>query len=399
MNGKPVLISGGGLGGLTTALALGQRGHAVCVLEQAPQFGAIGYGIQLGPNVLSVFDGLGLSQSVTKAAHHPPAILMLDARDGSEIVHIATGAEFRSHFGHPYLVIHRIDLHDILLGACRATPSIELISDTRVAKVEEKNDGVVALTADGRSIHGIGLVAADGLNSDIRGMLHPEDRLRPSGYVAHRTIVPAEKVPMEIFRREVILWGGPGFHIVCYPLRQERFYNIVAVFRSATHAERRDHAAYKTELQETYKAAHPIMQKLLGLMDVERRWPISDRDPIRHWGRGRVTLLGDAAHATLQSLAQGAGMAIEDGVCLAKTLDERPDDIPAAFRRYETLRRTRTARVQLESRALWNIYHCDGIEADVRYDTFAGRSQAAYFDCLAWLYGGQDIEVGRFVQA
>ena len=329
MNGKPMLISGGGLGGLTTALALGQRGHAVCVLEQAPQFGAIGYGIQLGPNVLSAFDRLGLSQAVTAAAHHPPAILMLDARDGSEIVRISTGAEFRGRFGHPYLVIHRIDLHDILLSACRATPSIELISDARVSEVVESNDGVVALTVDGRSVHGSGLVA---------------------------------------------------------------------VFRSATHAERRDHAAYKAELQETYKAAHPIMHTLLGLMDVEQRWPISDRDPIRHWGRGRVTLLGDAAHATLQSLAQGAGMAIEDGVCLAETLDEQAGDIRTAFRRYEALRRTRTARVQLESRSLWNIYHCDGIEADVRLDTFAGRSQAAYLDCLTWLYGCQD-GTGRVVQA
>jgi 2-polyprenyl-6-methoxyphenol hydroxylase-like FAD-dependent oxidoreductase len=398
MNGKPVLISGGGIGGLTTALALGQRGHAVRVLEQAPQFGAIGYGIQLGPNVLSVFDGLGLSQAVTAVAHHPPAILMLDARDGSEIVRISTGDQFRSRFGHPYLVIHRIDLHDILLSACRAMLSIELISETRVSGVEEKDDGVVALTADGRSVHGSGLVAADGLNSDVRGMLHPNDRPRPSGYVAHRAIVPTDKVPREIFHREVILWGGPGFHIVCYPLRQERIYNIVAVFRSATHAERRDHAAHKAELEETYKTAHPIMQTLLGLMDVERRWPISDRDPIRHWGRGRVTLLGDAAHATLQSLAQGAGMAIEDGVCLAKTLDEQPGDIQTAFRRYEALRRTRTARVQLESRSLWTMYHCDGIEADVRFDTFAGRSQAAYLDCLTWLYGSQD-RAGRAVQA
>src|ERR1700686_3937931 len=172
MNGKPVLSSGGGLGGLTTALALGQRGHAVRVLEQAPQFGAIGYGIQLGPNVLSVFERLGLSRPVTAAAHHPPAILMLDARDGSEIARISTGAEFHGRFGHPYLVIHRIDLHNILLDACRATPSVELISDTRVVDVEDRSDGVVALTADGRSIHGSGLVAADGLNSDIRALLH-----------------------------------------------------------------------------------------------------------------------------------------------------------------------------------------------------------------------------------
>src|SRR5439155_5337695 len=122
-----------------------------------------------------------------------------------------------------YLVIHRIDLHDILLGACHAMPSIELISDTRVSEVEEKNDGVVALTADGRSVHGSGLVAADGLNSDIRAMLHRNDRPRPSGYVAHRTIAPTEKLPKGILRREVVLWGGPGFRIVGYPRRPDRF--------------------------------------------------------------------------------------------------------------------------------------------------------------------------------
>jgi salicylate hydroxylase len=387
MNGKPLLVSGGGLGGLTAALALARRGHTVRVLEQATQFGAIGYGIQLGPNVLSAFDTLGLSQAVTAAAHHPPAILMLDARDGSEIVRISNDENFRDRFGHPYLVIHRIDLHDILLGACREVPSIELSPATKVLRVEENGDGVVALTADGRSIEGGGLVAADGLNSEIRAMLHPEDRLRPSGYVAHRTIAPVENIAREIFRREVILWGGPNFHIVCYPLRNEQFYNIVAVFRTTTAGERRDPAEYAAELQETYKTAHPVMRELLGFMDVERRWPISDRDPIRHWGRGRVTLLGDAAHATLQSLAQGAGMAIEDAVCLAECLDGGAGNIPSSFRRYENLRRTRTARVQLESRSLWRMYHCDGIEADVRLDTFASRSQAAYLDCLAWLYG------------
>jgi 2-polyprenyl-6-methoxyphenol hydroxylase-like FAD-dependent oxidoreductase len=382
---KPILISGGGLGGLTAALALGQQGHAVRVFEQAPQFGAIGYGIQLGPNVLSTFEELGLTQTVRNASHHPPAILMLDARDGTEIVRIPTGADFRRRFGHPYVVIHRVDLHEILLHACRAIPSIELIAETTISGFEERDDGVVALTAD--------------VNSAIRAMLQPADRPRPSGYVAHRTIVPVETVPEDVFRREVILWGGHGFHIVCYPLRQERFYNIVAVFQTATHADRRDPAAYKAELQETYKAAHPHMQTLLGLMNAERRWPISDRNPIRHWGRGHVTLLGDSAHATLQSLAQGAGMAIEDGVCLARTLNEQPDDVAAAFRRYEALRRTRTARVQLESRALWEVYHCGGIEADVRYDTFAARSQEEYFNCFAWLYEGQRSDARRRVQA
>jgi 3-hydroxybenzoate 6-monooxygenase len=395
MGNEAILISGGGIGGLTAALALGQRGRSIRVFEQAPQFGALGYGIQLGPNVVFALEELGLAQAVINASHQPSAILMLDACDATEIARIPTGAEFRHRFRHPYLVIHRGDLHEILLRACRSVPAIELTAETSITGVEERDNGVIAMTSDGRTIEGCCFVAADGLNSIIRTMIHPSDQPKPVGYVAHRTIVPVERLPEGIFRREMILWSGHRFHIVCYPLRQERFYNIVAVFQTDTHADRRDAAAYKAELLEAFRHAHPHLLAMLGLIDTQRRWAISDRDPIRHWGRGRVTLLGDAAHATLQSLAQGAGMAVEDALCLAHTLDDSMDDVAAAFRHYETLRAIRTARVQLESRALWEVYHCGGIAADVRYDTFAKRTREEYYNCLAWLYDGQNAVTAR----
>jgi 3-hydroxybenzoate 6-monooxygenase len=185
-----------------------------------------------------------------------------------------------------------------------------------------------------------------------------------------------------------VLWGGPGYHIVHYPLRHGSGFNIVAVFRTSTYAEKGDAQGHRRELERTYRDAHPAMQALLALMDLERRWAISDRDPIRHWHKGRAVLLGDAAHPTLQSLAQGACMAIEDGVCLAESIQAARGDLEGAFRQYQAARLVRTARVQLESRSLWEFYHAAGIARDVRRLTVADWTQEHMFDCLAWLYDG-----------
>jgi salicylate hydroxylase len=187
----------------------------------------------------------------------------------------------------------------------------------------------------------------------------------------------------------VVLWSGPGFHIVHYPLRAGTLFNIVAVFKTSTFAEKADAAAYRAELTRAFAEAHPAMKALLAMMDLERRWPISDRDPIRHWGKGRVTLLGDAAHPTLQTLAQGACMAIEDSICLAEAIIRAGGDFEGAFRQYQSARYLRTARVQYESRYLWdNFYHLGGIEREVARQAWAGRTEGDAFECLAWLYDG-----------
>jgi 2-polyprenyl-6-methoxyphenol hydroxylase-like FAD-dependent oxidoreductase len=197
-----------------------------------------------------------------------------------------------------------------------------------------------------------------------------------------------------VLREEVVLWGGPGYHIVRYPLRHGTLFNIVAVFRTATYAEKADESAYRGELEKTYQSAQPAMKALLAMMNLERRWAISDRDPVRHWSKGRVTLLGDAAHPTLQSLAQGACMAIEDGLCLAERIEHAHGDFAEAFHAYETARLIRTARVTLESRSLWEFYHAEGIARDVRNATTAEWSEAYMFACLAWLYDGSPFLTG-----
>jgi 2-polyprenyl-6-methoxyphenol hydroxylase-like FAD-dependent oxidoreductase len=393
---QPILIAGGGLGGLTTALALARRGRCVRVLEGAPNFGAIGYGIQFGPNVFHVFDRLGLSDAVIAMADSPTAVVMHDALSGEELARIPTGASFRQRFKYPYIIIHRVDLHNILLDAARAAPQIELVPDAMVTNFEDCGDRVTVKTADGRQFEGPALIGADGLRSQIRAQIFNDGEPRPIGYVAHRTIVPMAELTADIPRDRVVLWGGPGFHIVHYPLRHGTLFNIVAVFRTSTHGEKGDVELYRAELHHTYREAHPSMRALIAMMDLQRRWQVGDRDPIRHWHKGRVLLIGDAAHPPLQSFAQGACMAMEDGLCLGELIHVTDGDYASVFRRFEAARLLRTARLQLESRALWPFYHAEGLARDVRNATMLAEWDHAHmFDCVAWLYDGFPLPTER----
>jgi 3-hydroxybenzoate 6-monooxygenase len=383
-----IIIVGGGLGGLTAALALARLGYAVRVLEGAPEFGAIGFGIQFGPNVFHALDRIGVSAAVLEKADAPPAVLMIDALNGAEVTRVPTGASFRQRFQHPYIVIHRIDLHNVLLDACRSNPSIELVDNAMVTRFDDRAAAVVVVTEDGRSFQGAALVGADGIRSRTRAQIFADGDPLPNGFMGFRTIVPMEEVSADVRRDIVALWGGPGFHIVHYPLRHGTLFNIVAVFRRSADFERGDVDAYRTELEQVYRNAHPTMKALLTMLDLRRRQAIGDRDPIRHWHKGRVALLGDAAHPTLQSLAQGACMAIEDGVCLADCIAAANGDHERAFRRYESARSLRTARVTLESRSIWDVYHADGIAREVYWQMLGERNEADTFKCLAWLYDG-----------
>jgi len=389
---RPILIAGGGLGGLSAAIALGRKGFSVRVLEQAEKFAPIGYGIQLGPNVFPMFAHLGVTEAVMREASIPKNILMLDALSGEEVTHIPTGDNFRARFTHPYIIIHREDIHQVLIDACAALPNVTMEGGADVTGFVDRGEAVEAKLRDGRTIEGAALIGADGLRSAVRAAIVKEDEPRPIGYVAHRTIVPMGELPSHIpFREEVVLWGGPGYHIVHYPLRHGTLFNVVAVFRTATFAERLDPDAYTAEVRKTYATAHPVMKTLIDMMDLGRRWIIADRDPVRHWSRGRVTLLGDAAHPVLQSFAQGACMAIEDGVVIAEMIEQAEGDMARAFERYQRVRLLRTARLGLESRAMWTFYHAEGIARDVRNDTCAKWRDDDLFRCLAWLYDGIEL--------
>jgi 3-hydroxybenzoate 6-monooxygenase len=384
----PILIIGGGLGGLTAALALASHGKPVRLLEGALEFGAIGYGIQFGPNVFHVLDRLGLSEAVLEKGDSPPAVLMIDALNGKEVTRVPTGSSLRARFKHPYIIIHRVDLHNAMLDACRRNPLIALEPNSMLSHFKDRGETVTAITQDGRRFEGAALIGADGIRSRTRAQLLADGDPLPNGFMGFRTIVPMAEVIADVQRDIVALWGGPGFHMVHYPLRQGTLFNIVAVFRRSAHWERGDVAAYRAELEDVYRDAHPTMKALLAMLDLGRRQAVGDRDPVRCWHKGRVVLLGDAAHPTLQSLAQGACMAIEDGLCLADCIADADEHYEAALRRYEKARGLRTARVTLESRYLWNVYHADGITREVYWRILGERSEADTFQCLAWLYDG-----------
>ncbi|MPZ57711.1 MAG: NAD(P)-binding protein [Rhizobiales bacterium] len=391
-NDHPIIVVGGGLGGAAVALALGRKGRRVRLLESAPELGVIGYGIQLGPNVFPMFDRLGVRDAVMQVATVPSTVRMRDAFTGEDITELPTGKpSFIARFKDPYIIIHRVDLHMALLDACRQIPSISLEPDMTVTGFEDHGDRVTVTIQDGRTIDGAAVIGADGLGSRIRAQLLNEGRPRLNGYVAHRTIVPMEALKADVSRDDVVLWAGPGFHIVHYPLRHCALFNIVAVFRTSTYLEKGEIEKYRAELIHTYRDAHPGMKGLLTMMDLERRWAISDRDPIRNWSRGRATLLGDAAHPTLQSYAQGACMAIEDAVYLGELVDLAGDDFAAAFQRYQAARCVRTARLQLESRSLWEIYHAEDLAREALWQELSERSDEDVYQCLAWLYDGVSL--------
>lgn len=397
---KPIIVVGGGLGGVATALGLGERGRAVRLLEQSAEIAPIGYGVQIGPNVLPMLARLGLEKEVRRVSYYPEELTLYEAFSGDLLARVPLrGAHFETRYPAPYIGIHRVDLHEVLLKACRALPDVDLNQATTVTGFSQDAGGVKVATSTGETIEGAALIAADGLRSRIRAQLYPEDLPRDTGYVAHRTIVAMADAPASLRkRRGVTMWTGPGFHVIYYPLRDATEMNIVAVFETPPEGTLTDDADYPRYIAQVCAKAQPEVKDVVSIVNLERRWSIVDRNPIRQWSRGRVTLLGDSAHATLQSLAQGAGMAIEDAVTLSGLIDKHGDAYEEAFARFERLRFGRTARVQLESRALWHTYHCDGVDAEVRTQQWQERTTEDFYRCFDWLWNPQRSNDSRQAQ-
>jgi 2-polyprenyl-6-methoxyphenol hydroxylase-like FAD-dependent oxidoreductase len=391
MSDLPILIAGGGIGGFAAALALARKGRSVHLLEQAATFGEVGAGIQLGPNVFKMFEVLGVTEAIKDVAVFPQALIMRDAISGDQIVRIEVGSEkFRKRFSFPYGVIYRPDLHNTLIDACEAEPLVRTSVNQKVSGFEDAGDRVRVFTEDGTTHEGAALIGADGLWSAVRKQLVGDGKPRVSGHIAYRAVLPTGEVPDHIRQDNVVLWAGPKTHLVHYPLHRGEIYNLVVVFHSDRYEEGWDTYGDPDELRERFAGEHEDVQTMLGKVESWRMWVLCDREPIRDWSRGRVTLLGDAAHPMLQYLAQGACMAIEDGVCLATRVAANGDDYATAFAEYQSLRYLRTARVQLTARFYGDIYHAAGATADLR-NTLLGMIDASKpGEGLAWLYEGLD---------
>ncbi len=381
-----IAIAGGGIGGLACALALARRGFAVRVLEQAPEFHEIGAGIQLGPNMIRALDHLELKDRVLADAWLPDTLVVRDALDGSPITDIPVGDGFRKRFGQPYALTHRADLLTVLVDACQAHSNVQLLTDHRIARVVEHGRRVVIDLDNGDTVAAPAVIGADGLWSRVRDHVIGDGPPRPVGHIAYRGVLRDADVPTELWSPDMTVWLGPRTHLVHYPLRRGTLYNLVAVFHSDRYREGYDEAGDVNELWRHFGHEHRAVRALLERINVWKFWVLCDREPRRGWSKGRVTLLGDAAHPMLQYLAQGAAMAIEDGVCLAEELVRADGDPLVAFPRYENARVLRTGRAQIMARVYGDVFHAADVARELRNQWLLGRTAEQGWEGMAWLY-------------
>ena len=382
----PVLVAGGGIGGIAAALALTRRGFDVKVLEQAPQLGEIGAGIQLGPNGFAAFDALGIGPTARARAVYTDEMLMHDAIDETCVGRIPTGEAFRQRFGNPYAVIHRADVHASLLEGAQATGRIEVATGTQVERVEQDEHSVTVTDSRGGQHRGVALIGADGVKSAVRQQ-YVGDAARISGHVVYRAVVDKADFPADLRWNAASIWVGPNCHLVHYPLRGGEQYNVVVTFHSRDTEQWSVREGSREEVQSYFEGICARARQLIDLPKDWKRWATADRDPSGHWAYGRAVLLGDAAHPMLQYLAQGACMAMEDAVTLGEALRVHDNDWPAAFARYQRSRVARTARTVLSAREMGRLFHAQGVDRLVRNDLWKGRSPERFYDALQWLYG------------
>lgn len=387
------IVVGGGIGGLSAALALARTGVRVRLLERTEEFGEVGAGLQIAPNCTRILDDYGLLEEARTLGVVPESMVMKDALDASELTRLDLG-DLERRYGFPYLVIHRSDLHAIFLRACQRA-GVELVNDARVVGYENLPDGARVVLANG-SVQGAEVViAADGLHSVARSLVVTDEPVS-SAYVAYRAAVPFEAVRShDVASNDVTVYVGPRCHFVQYALRGGEMFNQVAVFESPSAVAGEEDWGGPDELDAAFAATCDQVQEGIPLMWRDRWWRMFDRDPIPHWLHGRIALLGDAAHPPLQYMAQGAVMAIEDGWVLAehvarqsavRTEDGSGVDWDAALASYDAVRPQHCRRVVETARAWGELWHLDGVAREQRNAVLRGRATTDY-TYVDWIYG------------
>jgi salicylate hydroxylase len=383
-----VIIVGGGIGGLSTAFALTRLGLKVQVLEQAPEFGEVGAGLQLAPNCTRILDDYGLLDKAKSLGVVPDRMVMRDAIDGSELTSLDL-RDLERTYGYPYMVIHRSDLHGLFLEACR-TAGVELLTEQRVTAYTQADSSATVVTEDGTTRVAPLVIAADGLHSVARKLL-VDDEPVSSSYVAYRGTVPIPELTRPVDLSEVVVYVGPRCHFVHYGLRGGDLLNQVAVFESPKALAGLEDWGTPDELDTAFAVTCDDVRSGMPHMWRDKWWRMFDRDPISTWVQGRVALLGDAAHPPLQYMAQGAIMAIEDGWVLAEHLrrlrtgDGAPD-WDGALAAYEAVRPEHCRRVVLTARAWGELWHLDGRAREQRNLLLRHRAIDDY-SFTDWVYG------------
>jgi 2-polyprenyl-6-methoxyphenol hydroxylase-like FAD-dependent oxidoreductase len=388
---RPVLIAGGGIGGLAAALGLAQKGFRSILLEKASTLGEIGAGIQLGPNAFHAFDYLGVGEAARGMAVYIDQLRLMDALTAEEITHVDLRDAFRARFGNPYAVVHRGDLHGVFLRACRDSSLIDLRVRCEVMEYRQDGDSVTAHLANGEGVTGTLLIGADGLWSNVRKQVTGDGPPRVSGHTTYRSVIPTDEMPEDLRWNAATLCAGPKCHIVHYPLSGWKVFNLVVTYHNDAPEPVAGKPVSEDEVMQGFAHVHERARAIIRHGRNWKLWVLCDRDPAERWIDGRVALLGDAAHPMLQYFAQGACQAMEDAVCLSHMLSQH-DDHAVALENYRAQRFPRTARVQLLSRAIGeHIYHPAGEHARLRNAIMSAKTSEDYYRDLAWLYGGTGL--------
>jgi salicylate hydroxylase len=388
-NTQPLLIAGGGIGGLTAALFLARAGFAVEVFEQAEGISEIGAGLQLSPNAMRAFDGLGLTNQLEDIAGKPKMLQIYSAVSGQGLAKMPLGIAAKERWGAPYYVAHRFDLQSALYDACCTARNIRIHFGCTAQGFNSKNGIILSVLKKGviENISGIGIIGADGLWSKIRAQLLNDGLPHASGFAAYRTLIKKQDLPPSLSSSSSTLWLGPDLHVVHYPLKGHELINIVAIVRESL--QRRDWNL-EAKPDHLFKVAEDCAQLLKDLLYIPQnwtRWALCDRPANeKPWPRGNVTLLGDAAHPMLPFLAQGAAQAIEDATVLANCV-EKHNSIANAFFVYRKHRALRTAALTREAERNGRIFHLSGIQAKARDFVLRLMSGERLMQRYDWVYG------------
>ena len=378
----PILVAGGGIGGLSAAIALARTGVAVHVLEAAAEFAELGAGLQLGPNGMRILAQWGIAESLATGARRPERLILKDGRAGGILARVPLGDTAEARYGAPYLVMTRNTLHQRLLAAARAAPGVTISRGAGVVDWSVKDGRVIASTSSGASLEGRALVVADGVHSALRDKLFRGARAIPSGKTALRALAPPPRGGDEA--NAVCVWMAPNAHLVHYPVGAEGRLNLVAVLRDedvppGTPIE-------SAAVQAVFRRWTFDAQLLLAGGETWLKWPLWTMEPLKEWTRGPVVLLGDAAHPLLPFLASGAVMAIEDAAVLAQEVGRSREDCTAAFARYEERRLPRLARLRKAIARTGDIYHMEGLMRLARNAALGALPERALLARNDWLY-------------
>jgi salicylate hydroxylase len=393
-----ILLVGGGLGGLATALALGQAGVATQLFEQSPAFTEVGAGIGLGPNAVRRLQGWGVGEALQAKGFVPSQLEVMDAKIGQQLGCLPMAKAFEQRYGAPYLTIHRADLHQVLSDAVNAQglSALHLGHRLQAAKADTSCVKTQWLSSEGRVVEHASqaLIGADGINSKLRELAWPSSQLQASGHWAYRTLLPRHSLPAAWRGDAMGLWLGPRLHVVHYPVRGGEWLNVVVLVETNDAAQtpgwdsQRSAAQTAHDLQTVLRGSCSRLQDLVRMSESWRAWALFDRHPVQSaddMARGRLALVGDAAHPMLPYLAQGAGMAIEDADTLAQYWLQAGLSVEQRLQAYAEARWQRVAKVQARARRNARLFHANGALAWGR-DLAMRWGGAAVMD-MPWLYG------------